>query len=453
MIRLVFRKVSQLTVSLLGLTLILNGPDAKAADLRDPSQADTLVKRLLKALHYNDLGAIYEMDFNAQEERSAIRADSPHFLADKRLDEHLSKWRRSFTGYGEIWRFAKLDPETKVIEIKPHTARQGPGAYDVYVSMKFASVERAPFITPLNTDFKGHILKEAVVQIVFSDSGLVAHSSRVVEADVLFADVPFKIVGMSVRPRNFLEIYVVGGKPPYESKTYISGYPIESLTPRYITQNSNTIRISNYYESFQQTPLRENTPNLSGTLTVSDTANHRDVVAFRFEDFVDTIIYSFARDSWFDNSSWQAAGLFYKPDRVSVLRPATAEEVQRSAGKGKIPSDVKSALLGTWRYERCCLVTYRPNGTKLDKYDNGLTTNCTWRLDGNALTISELDGSGLAKTTFKVEILELTDDTFAAVGPQRTTFTRNSSETIACLRSAFRDVKQNSRTLAGPGCC
>ncbi|MFZ1217897.1 MAG: hypothetical protein WAO00_01325, partial [Chthoniobacterales bacterium] len=44
----------------------------------------------------------------------------------------------------------------------------------------------------------------------------------------------------------------------------------------------------------------------------------------------------------------------------------------------------RKLIIGTWRYKNS-RVTYNPDGTKIDKYDDGAIAKCFWTFDGDTL--------------------------------------------------------------------
>lgn len=80
--------------------------------------------------------------------------------------------------------------------------------------------------------------------------------------------------------------------------------------------------------------------------------------------------------------------------------------------------DASISIVGTWRDENS-LITYRADGTKIARFDNGVTASGTWKLDGDNLTYIFVEVNGKRLTTPQnqhYQILEITKDRYVAKG-------------------------------------
>jgi hypothetical protein len=136
--------------------------------------ADALVAQLFQALKDNDFAAIYKMDYKVQDQVARIRQTSAQFILEKELQKYYDYNKNFFENggsYYSILPFVRLNPETKIIELRNGTNPYNSGelVHEVYVSLKFKADAMPDALMEDGTRGK---LKETVCKLVFTGSGL-----------------------------------------------------------------------------------------------------------------------------------------------------------------------------------------------------------------------------------------------------------------------------------------
>jgi hypothetical protein len=318
------------------LAILLSLSSFAYSQRRSPSAPQTpsfnvtnQVGRVFDALARRDFAAICELNMDFSAGLAAIRKDSPVFLLTNKLESYRASVSKSFNWYEPIDRIAALRPTREIGDVRPRFIRYiRPGnlegedipAFDVYVILRFTSWTNAPFMNGIgirNPQFMGKVMKQLVARCVFEQSGLLQHMMLIDDGKETFPQLPFSIVGIDFNHQSYFDIYVVGGKGPFETETVIHGVKLEPLTE--VLQGEVGVRLS-LAEDFYQTRLQSKSRSRKGTLKVRDATGKEDSVSFIVPPFVpgDTTWF-LLKHPWADNKHWKNTFLVDGQPPVTAL--------------------------------------------------------------------------------------------------------------------------------------
>jgi len=302
------------------------------------------VARVFDALARRDFAAICEADMDFAAGIVTVKADSPGFLLTNRLAKYYASISNSFNWYSPMDQIAALRPEREIADVRPRFIRYlRPGrlegedipAFDVYVVLRFKSWTNAPFMNGIgirNPQFTGQIIRQFVVRCVFEQSGLLNQMLLIEEGKETFSELPFSIVGVNFAHQEFIDIYVVGGKPPFKTETTVNRVDVEPLTR--VMQGSVGIRLS-LGEDLYRTRLQRGAQTPKATIKIRDAAGKEDSCSFIVPRFIpDNADYTrtpteaenwqrkppfILKHPWADNRHWKNTFLVDGEPPISAL--------------------------------------------------------------------------------------------------------------------------------------
>ncbi len=98
-----------------------------------------------------------------------------------------------------------------------------------------------------------------------------------------FSELPFSIVGVNFAHQEYIDIYVVGGTPPFKTETTVNRVDVEPLTR--VMQGSVGIRLS-LGEDLYRTRLQRGAQTPKATIKIRDAAGKEDSCSFVVPRFI-----------------------------------------------------------------------------------------------------------------------------------------------------------------------
>ena len=302
------------------------------------------VARIFDVIAKRDFVALSELDFNFSESAAKIRADTPKFLLTNALKKHFAQVSDSFNWYSPMDQIAALRPTREIAEVRPTSIRhirpsklegENIPAFDVYVILRFTSWTNAPFMNGIGIrepQFMGQVMRQLIARCVFEHSGLLSQMSLINDGKETFAELPFSIVGVNFAHQEFIDIYVVGGTPPFKTETTVNRVDVEPLAR--VMQGTVGVRLS-LADDLYRTQLHRGTQTPKATIKIRDAAGKEDSVSFivpRFipenDDYTRTPTQAekwqrkppfILKHPWADNQHWKNTFLVDGEPPISAL--------------------------------------------------------------------------------------------------------------------------------------
>lgn len=364
------------------------------------------VERFLDLVAKCDTNALFDVDWEVQRELSNIRATSPQFLLERKLQAYSSQKKPLLLGgqqnkYEPLLMLLAHEARKSIVEIGSKDAEQ----VVAYVKFTFESPEKSPIVgNVFETMWSGEqqrarFLREIVLALQFTPHGLFQAVFPVPETTAYWDDLPFKIISAQVDGSSddlTLRITTTGDRPVGKATVNIGDYVLEgediSPDPKRFIVGFGYFRATGddtVLARLKPSDLSVGaTSNILVVMTLNSASGQKDYAYFTVPEFAGKSVY--VRYPW--NKPLERRGSFGVINDLS--KDKIAEIEARVAAAKKIEDERKALLIGTWRDENS-EATFRADGTMTVKYDNGRKRDFKWSLKGTMFTMGDYQGKVL----------------------------------------------------------
>lgn len=398
-----------------------------AADLTKPVGAVSVgsVEQFLSLVGRCDTNALFDLDWTVQQELAAIRANSPAFQLEKKIQAYTSQKKPSILSgdrndYARLLMILPLVPKKTIVEISGKE-----GQVLAYVNFSFESPQKSPLagepfesmwsVRPEPVKF----LREIVLAIHFSPQGLFQAVSPVPDTTTYWEGLPFRIIAAQVSGSSDfgLKIKTTGDRPVGKATIKIGDHIVEkddiSPNPQNFIIGYGYCRASSDEPYKVQARLNlddeqiGSTSNVLVIISLNSAGGQKDEVCFTMPMLGGDQLY--LRRPWNESAPWKSKVGVINDDvstqvNASIARRA-AENKAYEAENQKLAAIIKeSGPFSFWikdggnRYEFSCKLTF-DSGVSLENgrisgkiiFPKGMVTKIEGMIRKGQMTFQEVE--------------------------------------------------------------